>query len=65
MIIPFDGNQDLLLYKRKIIEENFSDSRAISNIIPIFQGDWQISPAAIDAVEHLARTLYPEIFAGK
>ncbi|MCH9852029.1 MAG: ABC transporter substrate-binding protein [Alphaproteobacteria bacterium] len=62
IIIPFDGNQDLLLYRQKIIQENFSGTKAVNNIIPIFYSDWQTSPAAVDAVEHLARALYPELF---
>ncbi len=62
VIVPFDGNQELLLYRQKIIQENLTGTKAVKNIIPIFYSDWQISPAAVDAVEHLARALYPELF---
>ena len=62
VIIPFDGNQELLLYRQRIIQENLTGTKAVKNIIPIFYSDWQISPASIDAVEHLARALYPKLF---
>ncbi len=62
VIIPFDGNQELLLYRQKIIQENLAGTKAVKNIIPIFYSDWQTSPASIDAVEHLARALYPKLF---
>ncbi len=62
VIIPFDGNQELLLYRQKIIQEKLAGTQAVNKIIPIFYSDWQISPASVDAVEHLARALYPELF---
>ena len=62
IVIPFNGDADILLYRREIIAEKFSGSAALKNIIVSYKGDWQNTPAAVDAVEQLASTLYPGIF---